>query len=406
MPIRPIAPLALTLLLLAGCGGGGAQPPATQTSGLGQQGFTIADLPEVSTNPIGSNQVANLQIDQAAQAALKKYNLPGATVVVLKDQQVVYAKGYGYSNLATRTPARPEDRFQIGSISKMFVAAAILLLAEDGKLALDDTVGKYFGGLPDSWRPITIRQLLSHSSGVASDGPGDAIAPAIMNRFDSFMAGTDAERVAAIAALPLHSVPGSQFEYSNMAYSVAGMLASKVAGMHYTELLQQRVFRPLGMSTARKLDVANPKTDTALGYRLDGAAMKEYLLTPHHYGWPALGAGGIEMSVLDMAKWDSALYGSQVLKPSSVAEMAKPHITVSEGSSYGLGWYLFTVNGHFLAKHAGSMGGFVADYRRFPDDRFSTIVLTNNGDTSLDVPGALAIARSITDLLQPQLSVR
>ena len=167
---RTAIAVAVTLALLTACGGGGGGSPSDQqTSGLGQQSFQIADLPEVSTNPVGSTQAANPQIDQTVQAALKKFNLPGATVVVLKDQQVVYAKGYGYSNLATRAAARPEDRFQIGSISKMFVATAILLLAEDGKLALDDTVGKYYSGLPDSWRTLTIRHLLSHSSGVPSD---------------------------------------------------------------------------------------------------------------------------------------------------------------------------------------------------------------------------------------------
>lgn len=393
----------ITLALLAGCGGGSGNSSTERTQA--QQSFKLADLPEVSTNPQGSTQAANPQIDQAVQAALKKFKLPGATVVVLKDQQLVYAKGYGYSDLALRTPARPEDRFQIGSISKMFVATAILLLAEDGKLALDDTVGKYFSGLPDSWRPITIRQLLSHSSGVASDGPGDAIDPAIWNNFDRFMSGTDAERVAAIAAIPLHSVPGTQFEYSNMGYDVLGMLATRVAGMDYADLLQQRVFGPLGMSTARKLLVTNSKANTAVGYRPEGDLMRELVMTPYHYSWPALGAGGIEMSVLDMAKWDNALYGKQVLKPSSLAEMTKPQINAGGDSAYSFGWFLFNVNGHFLMKHAGGMGGFVADYRRWPDDRFTTIVLTNSGDATLDVPGALAIARSITDMLQPSLSI-
>lgn len=398
---------AVTLALLSACGGGGGGSPSDQqASGQGQQSFQIADLPEVSTNPVGSAQAANPQIDQTVQAALKKFNLPGATVVVLKDQQVVYAKGYGYSNLATRAAARPEDRFQIGSISKMFVATAILLLAEDGKLALDDSVSKYYSGLPDSWRTLTIRHLLSHSSGVPSDGPNDAIDPAILSRFDSFMAGSDDARVAAIAALPLHAAPGARFEYSNMGYDVLGMLATKVAGMDYAELLQQRVFRPLGMSTARKLDAANTKTGTAIGYRPDGTALREVTMTPYHYSWPALGAGGIEMSVLDMAKWDNALYGNQVLKASSLAEMWKPHIDAGGGSSYGFGWFLFTVNGHALLKHSGGMGGFVAEYRRWPDDRFSTIVLTNSGATSSDLSGALTIARSITDLLQPSLSIR
>ncbi len=406
MHIRPIVPLAL-LLLAAGCGGGGGEkaPNSTAVTPLAQQSFRIADLPEVSTIPAGMTQAANPQVDQVVQAALKKFNLPGATIAILKDKQVIYAKGYGYSNIAQRAPARPEERFQIGSISKMFVATAILLLAEDGKLGLDDKVGKYYSGLPDSWSNITIRMLLSHSSGVTGDPDPSSTDPSIDRRFDSFMAGSDAERVAAIAAIPLRSTPGSQFEYSNLAYGVLGMLATKVAGMDHVELLQQRVFRPLGMTSVRKIDAANSPAGGAAGYRQEGDSVREITLGPNIYRFAALGAGGLEMSVLDMAKWDQALYGSQVLKPSSLSEMTRAQIATVNGS-YGLGWYLFTVNGRPLFKHSGSMAGFVAEYRRWPDDRFSTIVLTNNGDVSLDLPGALHIARAVTDVLQPALSIR
>jgi len=404
MQRRPTAIAAIVLLLLAGCGGG---TPGNSTAVVtkGQQSFRIADLPERSTDPAGISQVANTQVDQAVQAALKQFNLPGATVLVMKDQQIVYAKGYGYSNLATRTPARPEDRFQIGSISKMFVATAILLLVEDGKMQLDDPVNRYFSGLPESWRPITVRMLLNHSSGVTSD-PTGTYHPSIDQRFDSFMAGSDAERVAAIAAIPLKSPPGTTFEYSNLAYSVLGMLASKVAGMDYGELLQQRVFRPLGMNSARMIDAANPMAGTASGYQPEGDSVREIVLGPNIARFAAHGAGGIEMNVLDMAKWDKALYGDQVLKPSSLAAMTKGGVDAGGGATYGLGWYLYTVNGRPLWKHSGRMGGFVADYRHWPEDRFATVVLTNNGDASLNVPGALFIARAVTDLLQPELSIR
>ena len=407
MQRRPTATAAIALLLLAGCGGGDTPGNSTAVVTQGQQSFKIADLPERSTDPAGSGQAANAQVDQAVQAALKKFNLPGATVVVMKDQQVVYAKGYGYSNLATRTPARPEDRFQIGSISKMFVATAILLLVEDGKMQLDDPVNRYFSGLPESWRPITVRMLLNHSSGVTSDPSSTGTYhPSIDQRFDSFMAGSDADRVAAIAAIPLNAPPGTRFEYSNLAYNVLGMLASKVAGMDYVELLQQRVFRPLGMSSARKIDAANPMAGTASGYQPEGDSVREIVLGPNIARFAAQGAGGIEMNVLDMAKWDKALYGNQVLKPSSLAAMAKGEIDAGGGATYGLGWYLYTVNGRPLWKHSGSMAGFVSDYRRWPNDRFATVVLTNNGEVSSNVPGALFIARAVTDLLAPELSIR
>jgi D-alanyl-D-alanine carboxypeptidase len=403
--LRPVAALLAMALMTAGCGGDNAGN-STAATVLAQQSFKIADMPEASTSQAGSQQAANPLIDQAVQAALKQFKLPGATVAVLKDGQLIYVKGYGYSNLASRTPARPEDRFQIGSISKMFVATAIMLLVEDGKLALDDKVGRYFPGLPDSWSPITVRMLLSHSSGVPGDPSSSSTAPSIDKDFDRFMAGSDAERVAAIAAIPLHSAPGTRFEYSNLAYDVLGMLATRVAGMDYVELLQQRVFRPLGMTSARKIDAANPMDGTASGYRQEDDRVREITLGPNISRFAALGAGGLEMSALDLAKWDNALYRNQVLKASSLAEMTRGQIDAGDGAAYGFGWYLFTVNGHVLQKHSGSMAGFVADYRRWPDDRFSTIVLTNNGDDTLAIPGALHIARAVTDVLQPALSIR
>jgi CubicO group peptidase (beta-lactamase class C family) len=402
--LRPVAALLSIALMAAGCGGG--DNAGNSTAVLAQQSFKIADMPETSTSQAGSQQAANPLIDQAVQAALKQFKLPGATVVVLKDGQLIYVKGYGYSNLAARTPARPEDRFQIGSISKMFVATAIMLLVEDGKLGLDDKVGKYFPGLPDSWSPITVRMLLSHSSGVPSDASASSAHTSIDKNFDRFMAGSDAERVAAIAAIPLSSAPGTKFEYSNLAYTVLGMLATKVAGMDHVELLQQRVFRPLGMTSARKIDAANPMAGTASGYRQEGDSVREITLGPSASRFAALGAGGLEMNALDLAKWDNALHGNQVLKASSLAEMTKGQIDAGDGAAYGFGWYLFTVNGHVLQKHSGSMAGFVSDYRRWPNDRFSTIVLTNNGDVTLAIPGALHIARAVTDVLQPALSIR
>jgi len=405
-PPRPITLLLMLVLLATGCGGSGHSPDkSADVFVVQEQTFRLADLPEVSTSQIGSGQAASQQIDQAVHAAMKNYKLPGATIAVMKDNQLIYAKGYGYSNLAMRAPARPEDRFQLGSISKTFTATAIMLLAEDGKLSLDDTMTKYFSGLPDSWRTITIRQLLSHSSGVQGDPPDKWAVPEIMEHFDSFMSGSDAQRVAAIAAIPLHSAPGTKFEYSNMGYFVLGMLVSRVAGMDYFDFLQQRVFRPLGMTSPRKIDASNSTAGTAIGYVPDGDVMREITMNPNVYRLYALGCGGIEMNVLDMAKWDAALYGNQVLTAASVAEMARPQVKLGEASWWGLGWALYTVNGHFLMKHDGGMAGFVTTYRRWPDDRFSTVVLTNSGDATADISGALFISRAITDLLQPALSI-
>jgi D-alanyl-D-alanine carboxypeptidase len=396
--LRACAVLALALLGACGGGGGGGGGDNALATTVATQTFRVADLPETSTGAAGFSHAANPQIDQAVQAALKQYHLPGATVVVMKDQQVVYAKGYGYANLATRAPAKPEHRFQIGSISKSFVATAIMLLAEDGKLSLDDPVSKHVGGLPEAWRGTTIRHLLNHTSGLPHDTTAD-----VKSKFERFMAASDVERIGMIATIPLLSTPGAKYEYSNLGYTVAGLLANTIAGIDHVELLQQRVFRPLGM-TVRRVD-AGDAVD-ALGYHQEGDTLREISNSPGENRFWALGAGGLAMSALDLAKWDAALYGTQVLQAASLAEVSKPQVTLGNASWYGLGWFLQTVTGHFLMRHHGSMSGYESDYRRFPGARFSTVVLTNSGNVLQSIPGAQHIARLITEQFHPELAVK
>jgi D-alanyl-D-alanine carboxypeptidase len=378
--------VSLACVLLAGCGGGN------------QPSFYLSDQPLTSNGP-----ATNLQVDQAVQDAIKQYNLPGASVLVLQDNQIIYAKGYGYANLADRTAVKPETRFQIGSISKQFVATAALLLVEDGKLKLDDPLNLYLSGLPATWQTITVRQLIIHTSGLPENP-----TPALEAQISRIMAdgASDADRIAAIATVPLLHTPGSTFEYSNLGYNILGMLISKVAGMDYFALLQQRVFRPLGMDSVRKLDAAPAATPAAAGYTLQGNALSEFTMGRDYLRFNALGCGGLEMNVLDMAKWDAALYGDKVLKPASIAEMTRRQVSIGSASWYGLGWFLFEVNGHFLMKHAGGMPAFTTDYRRFRDDRFSVIAFTNVGDKVNDIPGALAITRAITEHYHPELKVK
>ena len=395
--LRPVAALLACALLLAACGGGG---DGHQT--LSKQDYRVSDLPPVSVGQTGSSIPANPQIDQSVQAILKEYKLPGATVVVMQDDQIIYAKGYGYGNLATRAAARPEDRFEIGSISKQFVAAAALLLVEDGKLSLDDKVSKYFSGLPATWQATTVRQLIAHTSGLPQNP-----SPAMEAEVERLMKDgvSDAERVAAIATVPLLHTPGSTFEYSNLGYNVLGMLLNKAAGMDHFELLQQRVFRPLGMHSVHKLGAPAAATPSVAGYQAQGDVLKEFFMSVTYQRFNGLGCGGLEMNVLDMAKWDAALYAGKILKPSSVAAMAQRETTVSNASWYGLGWFLFDVNGHFLMKHSGGMPAFTTDYRRFRDDRFSVVAFTNVGDKVNNIPGALAITRAITEHYHPELKV-
>lgn len=392
--LRPAAAFLALALLAAGCGGGGSsQEPASQAL---PPPILRLDAPPVSTDLATGPLPAIEQVDQAVQSALQQYRLPGATIAVLQDDKIIYAKGYGYANLSARTPVKPEDRFQIGSISKQFVATAILLLMEEGKLALDDSVTKYIPGLPDNWRGVTIRHLLDHTSGLPMDPPQE-----FASRFADVLTGSDADRIAAVAAIPLKTAPGAKFEYSNVGYGLLGMLAGKLAGMDYYEFLQQRVFRPLGMSSVRKVDSADAMMGAAaLGYRQEGNGVLE-AHSPNLFRYAALGAGGLAMNVLDMAKWDAALYGNQVLKPASMAEMSRPQVALGRTSSYGLGWFLDTLDGHFVMRHSGGMDGYTTEYRRFRDDHFSVIVFTNLRYPGDGPSGAESVAQILTTRFMP-----
>src|SRR5881394_1986138 len=252
------------------------------------------------------------KIDKVATDTLARTGVPSASVAVVKDGQIAYVKAYGDARLEPKTPATPQMRYSIGSISKQFTAAAILLLQEQGKLSLDDKVGKY---VPDLTRAndVTIRQLLSHTSGYQDYWPQDYVMPGMLKP-------TDAQQIMNTwAKKPLDFDPGTKWQYSNTNYVIAGVIVEKVGHMPLLQLLQQRVFAPLGIKSTFDTD-SGPLTEN------DPRGYLRFALGPlrpapkEGKGW-MFAAGELAMTAEDLAKWDVSVINQTVLKPASYREM-------------------------------------------------------------------------------------
>jgi CubicO group peptidase (beta-lactamase class C family) len=327
------------------------------------------------------------KIDKAAVEALARTGVPSASVAIVKDGKIVYLKAYGDAKLEPKTPADPKMRYSIGSISKQFTAAALLMLQEQGKLSLDDKVGKY---IPDLTRAneVTIRQLLSHTSGYQDYWPQDYVMPNMLKPV------TARQIMDTWAKKPLDFDPGTKWQYSNTNYVIAGAIAERAAGMPLWQFLEQRVFKPLDMRSAYNIDRAKLETPDATGYI-------RYALGPPHQapdigtGW-LFAAGEIAMTAEDLAKWDISMIDQKLLKPASYAEMSTDTLLKNGLSTrYGLGLSLASGGGRRSLSHGGEVSGFTAENTIFPDDRAAIVVLTNQ-----DAAGASdAITGAIVPLI-------
>ena len=327
------------------------------------------------------------KIDKVANDALAKTGVPSASVAIVKDGQVVYVKAYGEARLDPKTAATTAMRYSIGSISKQFTAAAILLLQEQGKLSLDDRVAKFIPNLTRA-NEVTIRQLLSHTSGYQDYWPQDYVMPMMLQP-------VTAQKILDIwARKPLDFEPGTKWQYSNTNYVIAGVIIEKVAGMPLLRFLQEKVFTPLGMKSVSDTD------QERLG-DTDPAGYLRYALGPlrpapkEGKGW-MFAAGELAMPAEDLAKWDISIMDQKLMKPSSYRELGT-EILLKNGLSthYGLGVDVNMQAGHRALSHGGEVSGFTAQNIVFPDDRAAVVVLTNQDAAS----ASGAIAGGIAPLL-------
>lgn len=303
--------------------------------------------------------------DDFIKAQMQSQNIPGLSLVVLKGGEVIKAEGYGVVDRKLNTPATPETVYKIGSVSKQFIATGIMLLVQEGQLGLDDPISKYLDGTPATWDGITIRHLLTHTSGLVREAPG----------WDPFKIQSDADVIRTAYPLPLRFTPGEKWEYGNLGYFALAEVIRTVAGQPWSEYLSEKVFRPSGMNSTRTTNTTERVPNLALGYT-DNDELEDA------DDWPAVRPSGAFLStVLDLAKWDAMLYTDDILTDSSRRQMWTP-VTLNDGSSYpyGFGWYFGEVRDRRLVHHGGSLLGFRAGFGRVVDDRVTVVVLMNLDD--------------------------
>lgn len=309
------------------------------------------------------------KVDDYVKAEMKRQNIPGLSLAVIKNDEIIKAEGYGLANIKLKISATPETVYKICSVSKQFIATGIMLLVQEGRLGLDDPISRYLEGTPTTWKAITIRHLLTHTSGIVREAPG----------FNPFKIQSDADVIKSAYALPLRFQPGERWAYCNTGYFALAEIISKVAGRPWNEYLREKVFRPSGMKTTFPTNTKESLPNRALGYRDNDKLLKAE-------DWPALRPSGAFLStVLDLAKWDAVLNTDKILSEATRRQMWT-QATLNNGTSYpyGFGWYLGEFRGHKLVHHSGGMPGFRAKFARLVDDRLTIIVLMNLDDVDVD----------------------
>ena len=254
------------------------------------------------------------------------------------------------------------------SMGKQFTATAVMILVEEGRLSLDDKISKYFVDAPESWQNITVRHLLTHTSGMGEYPPD----------LDLRRDLTEDEYLAIIKSVPLAYATGAKWDYSNLGYVALGILIRKITGKFYGDFLAERVFHPLSMTTTRVISEADIVSNRAAGYRLAGGKLKNQEWVSPSTNTTA--DGSLYFTVLDLAKWDAALYTDKPLKQSSLAQMWTP-VRLDDGTrkAYGFGWHTDDIHHHRIVFHGGAWQGFKSFIVRFPDDKMTIIVFANFG---------------------------
>jgi len=326
-------------------------------------------------------------IDKLATDTLVRSGVPSASIAVVKDGQVVYVKAYGNAKLEPQTAATTDMRYSIGSISKQFTAASILLLQEQGKLSLDDKVAKF---VPDLTRAneVTIRQLLSHTSGYQDYWPQDYVMPMMLEP-------TTAQKILDMwARKPLDFDPGTKWQYSNTNYVIAGLIIEKASGMPLFQFMQQKIFTPLGMKSVGSIDQNRLGDTDAVGYMR--YALGPLRIAPKEgSGW-LFAAGELAMSPQELARWDISLMDRKLLKPASYREMeTEAQLKNGLGVRYGLGLSVAMESGHRAVSHGGEVSGFTTENIVFPDDRVAVVALSNQDAAS----AASSIAHGIVPMM-------
>ena len=299
---------------------------------------------------IGSAQPSSEPSGDAIDLLVKQFmaerRIPGMAVAVLEDGEVLKVQSYGLADLEHSIPVTPETVFQVASLGKQFTAAAVLLLAEDGRLSLDDPISRHLDGMPTTWDSITIRHLLNHTSGLPDYESKLWAAPYMRSNY------TERDFVDAVAAAPLLFPPGTEWAYSNSGYMVLGAMVNELAGVHWGEFLKERVFAKAGMSSAQAVSATKIIPNRARAYRLVDGEYVNQRITP--FTFVASGDGALYLSITDLVRWDQALRRGEILSAES-RELWWTPARLDDGTEvgYGLGWEVKRDAEKALVEHGG-----------------------------------------------------
>ena len=324
------------------------------------------------------------KVDDVARKTLAQSGVPSASIAIVQDGAISYLQAYGDGSIAPHKAAMPSMRYSVGSISKQFTAAAILLLAEDGKLSVDDPVSRFVPNLTRG-NEVTIRELLSHTSGYQDYWPQDYVMP-------SMLQPVTAEKILdQWARKPLDFDPGTDWQYSNTNFVIAGLIVEKASGKPFLQFLSDRIFSPLGMKSVINIDQEHLTETDATGYL-------RYAIGPlrpspkEGKGW-LFAAGELAMPAEDLAKWDISMINQSLLKPASYAAMERETVLKNGlGTHYGLGVGVRRELANRAIEHGGEVSGFTAQNLVFPDKKIAVVVLTNEDAVSASGDLATKIA--------------
>lgn len=327
------------------------------------------------------------------RSEMGKRHIPGASVVVVRKGKVSLARGYGLADKEKSIKVTPGTVFYVGSVTKQFTATAIMMLVEEGKIALDEKAVKYLPKLPMAYGKITVRQLLNHTSGIKRDFKVEGDSLVGDRLYD------------ALASAPLDSEPGEKVSYSTTNYILLGMMLERIFKKPLGEFLHERIFKPLGMTSTKFMTTGGRVENLAKGYEWQGSDYIEITSVPERYA-----AGALVSNINDMAKWDEALYGEKPVKKATLEQMWTA-VKLPDGSiasigfddaarqlNVGFGWFISDYLGHRVIHHGGNIDGYSAQIDRFINDEITIIVLCNN-----EAGTATALAKLVADNYVPNL---
>jgi CubicO group peptidase (beta-lactamase class C family) len=319
--------------------------------------------------------------DIIVQKMMKDQKITGLSLAVIKNGQPIVNKGYGLANVEHNVPVTAETVIRLGSVSKQFFTTAILKLKEEGKLSIDDSVHTFFPDAPETWRPILVKHLMSHTSGLKRESPA----------YDNHKMISDLEIIKAAYPLPLDFKTGEKYQYCNLAYYMLAQIITQISGMPWQDYIREKLFIPAGMKNSGMTDFYAIIPNRASGYM-----HKNGVLVNADAMYAVRPSGGFLSTSTDMILWDKVLREKNtILEKENWELLWQPFIKTSADPAsrayYGFGWTIDELNGRKTVAHGGANTGFRSYYTRFVNDGLSIIILTNTDEAN---PGAIVRALS------------